>query len=181
MQNKPVVATADKLASSLRSGCSTPLCHTSNVLHIYEQHDDQLYQPAGRVIMGRVLRVFTGITIFAAVYVWVVMCLGVLSIVDQMGIGGLLELGVDYSWAFALDSVCLCILLAVYFLRCSARWALVGVGFTVISFTLREAEFLRPDNHSMFWFEPFLRSGVYGLSFILAYFAMRIRGIPSIS
>jgi hypothetical protein len=103
-----------------------------------------------------------------AAYVWIVMCLAVLSTLEHGDMSDLLRLGVDYTWAFALDSICLGLLISGIFVRCNARLALAGLAIATLSFAMRLAEFLDPANHSMFWFEPFLRSGVYALAFALA-------------
>ena len=93
------------------------------------------------------------------------MCLAVVGMLERGGMNDLLRLGVDYTWAFALDSICLGLLISGILGRCNARLALAGVATATTSFALRLAEFLDPANHSMFWFEPFLRSGVYALAF----------------
>ena len=119
---------------------------------------------AFRVVSKSLAAVLT----LVAGYVWIVMCLAVLSMLEHGGMSGLLRLGIDYTWAFALDSICLGLLISGIFVRCNARWAMAGLATATLSFALRLAEFLDPANHSMFWFEPFLRSGVYALAFALA-------------
>lgn len=108
------------------------------------------------------------------------MCLSVLSALDYLGARGLQKLGVDYTWALALDSVCL-VLLGFMLGRANTRLTIVGLAIVIISFALRLNESLDHEDHSMFWFEPYLRSGVYALAFALAYVAAIFRRTPEIS
>ncbi len=115
------------------------------------------------------------VTALVAAYVWMLMSLSVLSALEHGGTKVLVELGVDRTWAFALDSICLGLLISVILLRRDARLAPTGLAIAVLSFSLRMAEFQDAGNTSMFWFEPFLRSGVYALSFTLAFAANSFR------
>lgn len=118
-------------------------------------------------------RWFAALTTFVAAYIWIVMGLGILRSLDQRSINSLSDLGVDFTWAFALDSICLGLLIAGIILGHDTRLIWVGIAMAILGFGLRLAEFMDPNNISMFWFEPFVRSGIYVLSFALACAANR--------
>jgi hypothetical protein len=112
-------------------------------------------------------------TTFVAAYIWIVMGLGILSSFDQRNFDSHSDLGVDFTWAFALDSICLGLLMAGIVVGHDTRLTSVGLAMAILGFGLRLAEFMDPNNMSMYWFEPFVRSGIYVLSFALAHAANR--------
>jgi hypothetical protein len=61
------------------------------------------------------------------------MCLSVFSALEHGGTKVLVELGVDHTWAFALDSICLGLLISVILLRRDARLAPTGLAIAVLS------------------------------------------------
>jgi len=124
--------------------------------------------------------IFTSLAAILAVvagYVWILMCLAVLSVLEQGGIDDLEHLGVDYTWAFALDSICLGLLIAVIVFRRRPWLSLVGLALAIFSFALRLSEAQNSD--SIFWFEPYLRSGIYAFSFMVACAANVVRRMRS--
>ena len=109
----------------------------------------------------------TAISTFVAGYVWFIMSLSSLGAPERA------ELGVDYTWALALDTVCL-VLLIFILCRPNTKLTIVGLTSVAISFALRLDQALDPNSHT-FWFEPYLRSGVYALAFAFAYVAAIFR------
>lgn len=134
-----------------------------------------------RKVVRWILLVATFISIFIASYVWFFMCLVALFLLDDRGPEHLLRSGTDVGCSLVLDTICLLLLFAGVFQKLApSRVFVIGLGMATASFTLRVVEFLAPDAH-MWWFEPWLRSGIYLLSFVLLYSLETARKSPGTS
>ena len=125
---------------------------------------------------GRVARIILKVASAAAflvtLYIWFVMSLHILSWLDGHEFQSLFELGVDYSSAYALDSLCSLLLILGYLgIYRSSRVLASGLIFSSSSFLLRLLAERWGD--SMFWFEPYTRSGIYVVALILFHAAYR--------
>jgi len=107
----------------------------------------------------------------AAGYVWLVMLANINFLWDSVGSEKSLRL---YSAGYALDSVCLILLGVGFFIRKRLLGVVVaGLAVAGLSFALRLWDY-QDASGGMFWFEPYLRSGVFVFAFVLAYVAHRI-------
>ena len=107
------------------------------------------------------------VSTFVAGYVWFIMSLSSLGAPDRA------ELGVDYTWALALDTVCLLLLIFIL-CRPNTKLMIVGLAIVAMSFALRLGQAL-DANGQTFWLEPYLRSGIYALAFAFTYVAAILR------
>ena len=117
------------------------------------------------------LKVVAFLTGFVAIYVWLLMIPSDLDFLASFFAESPLRL---YHIGFILDSVCVLFLLLGFFIRtrliifCTGGLAFAGLGFLV-----RLLDYSAPMS-GMFWFEPYLRSGVYAVSFGLAVMAHKV-------
>ena len=107
---------------------------------------------------------------FVAIYVWLLMFPSDQSFWASMFTESPFRL---YVVGFALDSLCLLLLFLGFFMRRRLNAVcVIGLSFSGLSFILRLLDHSNPSS-DIFWFEPYLRSGVYAASFGLALAAHR--------
>lgn len=78
------------------------------------------------------------------------------------------------SLAYLVDSISLLLLIFGFLVRSRLNLvAWVGLGLSVLNLGVRLTDYFGPSNW-MFWFEPYLRSGVYVIAFASAIAARRL-------